>query len=105
MEDFSFSGLTTSVALTVKKNREELKGDEKLFADVCWAIQDGIVDPLVVKVSREVSARRLPLVVCGGVSANAELRRRLTQKCATVYFPPMKHCIDNGAMIVYVDAR
>jgi N6-L-threonylcarbamoyladenine synthase len=105
MEDFSFSGLKTSVALMVKKNREELQGDEKRFADMCWAIQDGIVDPLVVKVSREVNARRLPLVVCGGVSANAELRRRLTQKCPTVYFPPMKHCIDNGAMIAYVAAR
>jgi N6-L-threonylcarbamoyladenine synthase len=105
MDDFSFSGLKTSVALMVKKNREELKGDEKFFADMCWAIQDGIVDPLVVKVSREVNARRLPLVVCGGVSANAELRRRLTQTCRTVYFPPMKHCVDNGAMIAYVAAR
>jgi N6-L-threonylcarbamoyladenine synthase len=105
MDDFSFSGLKTSVALMVRKNREELRGDEKLFADVCWAIQDGIVDPLVVKVVREVNARRLPLVVCGGVSANAELRRRLTEKCRAVYFPPMKHCIDNGAMIAYVAAR
>ena len=105
MDDFSFSGLKTSVALLVKKNRDEIFADPKVLADVCWAIQDGIVDPLVNKVSREVQARKLPLVVCGGVSANAALRQRLTEKCRKVYFPPMKHCIDNGAMIAYVAAR
>ncbi len=105
MDDFSFSGLKTSVALMVKKHRDEIQNDPQLFADVCWAIQDGIVDPLVVKVSREVKARKLPLVVCGGVSANSALRKRLTEVCPQVFFPPMKHCIDNGAMIAYVAAR
>ena len=105
MEDFSFSGLKTSVALMVQKNRDEIHKDPKIFADICWAIQDGIVDPLVVKVSREVQARKLPLVVCGGVSANVALRKRLTETCPKVFFPPMKHCIDNGAMIAYVAAR
>ena len=105
MEDFSFSGLKTAVALMVKRNREEIHADPKVFADVCWAIQDGIVDPLVNKVTRELQARKLPLVVCGGVSANAALRQRLTEKCRKVFFPPMKHCVDNGAMIAYVAAR
>ena len=105
MEDFSFSGLKTAVMLMVKKNREDLFSNSDVFADACWTIQDAIVDPLVTKVSREVSARRVPLVVCGGVSANAALRKRLTERCPKVYFPPMKHCIDNGAMIAYVAAR
>jgi N6-L-threonylcarbamoyladenine synthase len=105
MDDFSFSGLKTSVSLMVKKHRDEIHNDPQVFADVCWAIQDGIVDPLVVKVSREVKARKLPLVVCGGVSANGALRKRLTEACPKVFFPPMKHCVDNGAMIAYVAAR
>jgi N6-L-threonylcarbamoyladenine synthase len=105
MDDFSFSGLKTAVALMVKRHRQEIHASEDVFADVCWAIQDGIVDPLVKKVSREVSSRRLPLVVCGGVSANMELRERLTEKCQEVYFPPLKHCVDNGAMIAYAAGR
>jgi N6-L-threonylcarbamoyladenine synthase len=104
-DGFSFSGLKTAVLRLVERNREELRRDEGVRAEMCWAIQDAILDPLVLKTVREVSARRLPLVVCGGVSANAELRRRLTERCAKVYFPPIHHCVDNGAMIAYVAGR
>lgn len=105
MDDFSFSGLKTAVALMVKRNREAIASDPAVFAEACWAIQDAIVDPLVKKVSREVATRRIPLVVCGGVSANKELRHRLSARCKEVHFPPLKHCVDNGAMIAYVAGR
>ena len=105
MDDFSFSGLKTAVSLLIKRNREEIFSSPEVFAEVCWTIQDSIVDPLVTKTAKEVKERKLPLVVCGGVSANSALRRRLSEKCSPVYFPPLKHCVDNGAMIAYVAAR
>jgi N6-L-threonylcarbamoyladenine synthase len=43
--------------------------------------------------------------VCGGVSANRELVRRLEAQCPKVYVPPIRHCVDNGAMIAYLAAR
>jgi N6-L-threonylcarbamoyladenine synthase len=105
MEDFSFSGLKTAALLLIQRNKEATASDPQVLADVAWAIQDAIVDPLVVKTVREVNERNVPLVVCGGVSANTELRARLQQKCRAVHLPPLKHCVDNGAMIAYVAGR
>lgn len=105
MAGFSFSGLKTAVSLLVKKNSSEISSDPTVMAELCWTIQDAIVDSLVHKTVREVEARNLPLVVCGGVSANQELRRRLSAKCPRVVFPPLHHCVDNGAMIGYVAGR
>jgi N6-L-threonylcarbamoyladenine synthase len=105
MEGFSFSGLKTAVSLLVKKNQGLLSEDPSARGEICWVIQDAIVDALVNKTVKEVKARGLPLVVCGGVSANRELERRLREKCREVYVPPLKHCVDNGAMIAYLAAR
>lgn len=105
MEDFSFSGLKTAVLLLIRKSQEALASDPSALPEMCWTIQDAIVDALVVKTVREVKKRRLPLVVCGGVSANSELRRRLQEQCPEVHVPPLKHCVDNGAMIAYVAGR
>jgi N6-L-threonylcarbamoyladenine synthase len=105
MEGFSFSGLKTAVSLLVKKNQAVLSEDSSARDEICWVIQDAIVDALVNKTVKEVKARGLPLVVCGGVSANRELERRLREKCREVYVPPLKHCVDNGAMIAYLAAR
>lgn len=105
MEDFSFSGLKTAVSLLIQRNQDVIRRDPRAAADVAWAIQNAIVDALVVKTVKEVSARRLPLVVCGGVSANRELKNRLQAACREVHVPPLKHCVDNGAMIAYVAGR
>jgi N6-L-threonylcarbamoyladenine synthase len=105
MEGFSFSGLKTAVSLLVKRNAELLSSDPQALREAAWVIQDAIVDSLVHKTCKEVLARRLPLVVCGGVSANQELQRRLRSSVAQVYVPPRVHSVDNGAMIAYVAAR
>lgn len=105
MEDFSFSGLKTAVLQLVNRHRRELQEEPSLLSELCWTIQDAIVDPLVRKTAREVRSRGLPVVVCGGVSANAELRRRLQAECPRVHVPPLRHCVDNGAMIAYVAGR
>lgn len=102
---FSFSGLKTAVLLMVKKNAELIVSDPTVRGEMCWVIQDAIVDALVHKTVKEVTSRKLPLVVCGGVSANQELKRRLEAVCPSVYVPPTEHCVDNGAMIAYLAAR
>jgi N6-L-threonylcarbamoyladenine synthase len=105
MEGFSYSGLKTAVSLLVKKNAELLAHDADARGEAAWVIQDAIVDSLVHKTRKEVALRKIPLVVCGGVSANKELARRLRAEVPEVYIPPLAHCIDNGAMIAYVAAR
>ena len=106
ISDFSFSGLKTAVMLLIQRNAALLESEPAALAEIAWAIQNAILDPLVVKTSREVKRSGLPLVVCGGVSANRALRERLRNECGEkVYVPPMKHCVDNGAMIAYTAAR
>lgn len=105
MHDFSFSGLKTAVLLLIKRNAEEVAANPATLGELSWAIQDSIVEALVHKTMKEVTARNVPLVVCGGVSANQELRRRLQAACPQVFFPPLQHCVDNGAMIAYVAGR
>ena len=102
---FSFSGLKTAVLLLVRRNAHILAADPSARGEICWVIQDAIVDALVHRTTREVVARKLPLVVCGGVSANKELVLRLKAQCPQVYVPPIRHCVDNGAMIAYIAAR
>lgn len=101
IDSFSFSGLKTAISLLVKKYEQELRGDESVLAEMAWSIQDAIIDSLVHKTSKALAAEKLPLVICGGVSANKELQRRLRLAHENVYVPPLQHCVDNGAMIAF----
>ena len=107
--DFSFSGLKTA-ALTLKRKLEADNAfDNQARADVAVAFQAAIVDVLV---SKSLAALRdnamTRLVVAGGVGANKSLREKLTQAAtrrgATVYYPPLELCTDNGAMIAFAAA-
>ncbi len=100
--DFSFSGLKTAALLCVRKHAM----DERLRADVAASFQQAVVDVLAGKCLRALEATGLPrLVVAGGVGANAVLRERLLREAArvgaTVHFPPVRLCTDNGAMIAF----
>lgn len=100
--DFSFSGLKTFALNTHKKNIN----DAQTRADIARAFQDAVVDTFVIKCRRAIRETNLnKLVVAGGVSANTELRKRLTEmgkkENAQVYFPGLEFCTDNGAMIAY----
>jgi N6-L-threonylcarbamoyladenine synthase len=48
------------------------------------------------------------VVLGGGVAANTDLRRRVTERAASAgaraYIPPLASCTDNGAMIAYAGA-
>lgn len=98
--EFSFSGLKTAVLHAVRGR--ELT--ETLKADVAWAVQDAIVATLTAKSLRALKETHMQtLVVSGGVSANRELRRRLTSAVGSVggcvYYPRIEFCTDNAAMI------
>ena len=110
--DFSFSGLKTSVLYWLKERGLYGNGlaspkDDKLLSDICASFQVAVVDVLVEKTIRAAEKFSVKDVcVAGGVSANSELRRRMTDEAERhglrVHFPKMEFCTDNGAMIAYV---
>ena len=104
--DFSFSGLKTA-ALTRIRALGAL--DEATRADLAASFQEAIVDVLVAKCMSALESESLDrLVVAGGVGANSLLRERLaanaSERGATVFFPPLRLCTDNGAMIAFAAA-
>jgi N6-L-threonylcarbamoyladenine synthase len=75
-----------------------------LKSDVAHAVQEAIVETLVVKALRALEQTGLDvLVVSGGVSANRTLRTRLAEivgrRGGRVYYPRIEFCTDNAAMI------
>lgn len=108
--DFSYSGLKTYALTTVQQHSKEGELDKQTIADIAVAFQEAAVDTLTIKSKRaliETGAKRL--VVAGGVGANKRLREMLAQmtqsRNATVYFPRVEFCTDNGAMIAYAGAQ
>jgi N6-L-threonylcarbamoyladenine synthase len=98
--EFSFSGLKTAVLHAVRER--ELTAIVK--ADIAYAVQDAIVETLVVKALRALDETSLvTLVVSGGVGANICLRTRLTAAVGArggrVFYPRFEFCTDNAAMI------
>lgn len=100
--DFSFSGLKTFAANTIRNN----DSDEQTRADIAYAFQEAVCDTLVIKCRRALEQTGLKrIVIAGGVSANKQLRlslEGLAQKIGgAVYYPRTEFCTDNGAMIAY----
>jgi N6-L-threonylcarbamoyladenine synthase len=104
--NFSFSGLKTAV-LTRLRSLGAI--DEATRADLAASFEDAIVDVLVSKCRDALKREALQtLVVAGGVGANTKLRARLQTALgeigARVFFPPLRLCTDNGAMIAFAAA-
>ena len=102
--DFSFSGLKTAVLNLVHKHPDARR------EDVAAAFQAAAVDVLASKALKALKQTGFcRLVIAGGVSANTLLRSRLNAEVArvgaTVYYPPLALCTDNGAMIAYAGAQ
>lgn len=100
--DSSFSGLKTA-CINYVHNLEQ-KGKEIPVADICASLEHEAFTPLIEKAVRACKVKGYKtLCVAGGVSANSFLRENLTKKGEEngikVYFPEMKLCTDNGAMI------
>jgi len=99
--DFSFSGLKTAVLTAVRRATNLC---DQVRADIALGFVEAVVDVLTVKSLKALQqCGHTRLVVSGGVSANDQLRERLTREVARigaeVFFPPPDLCTDNGAMI------
>ncbi len=112
--DFSFSGLKTAVRVAYMQEIEkesyiEFRDKYRLVKDIAASFQEAIVDTLVKKCQRAMKQTSYKtLVIAGGVSANTELRHQLKMLDKkiriTTYFPELKYCTDNGAMIAFAGA-
>jgi N6-L-threonylcarbamoyladenine synthase len=104
--DFSFSGLKTYVLNTVLEHTSEKVIDEQTRADIAHAFQEAVVATMVIKCRRALEQTGMDtLVIAGGVSANTRLREELgvmAEKAhGRLYYPRLKYCTDNGAMIAF----
>lgn len=102
-DDFSFSGLKTSVRYFLRDNPGLLSDPQKV-RDVCAGVQTAIVDVLVTKAIR--AARRTGVrcvTASGGVTCNRALRRQLENACKkngfSLRLAARDFCTDNAAMI------
>ena len=100
--DFSFSGLKTFAANTIRSNGD----DEQTRADIARAFEDAVVDTLMIKCRRALEQTGFKrLVMAGGVSANRTLRAKLAEmmqkRGGEVFYARPEFCTDNGAMIAY----
>ncbi|MFP2203177.1 tRNA (adenosine(37)-N6)-threonylcarbamoyltransferase complex transferase subunit TsaD [Enterobacter ludwigii] len=100
--DFSFSGLKTFAANTIRNNDDS----EQTRADIARAFEDAVVDTLMIKCKRALEKTGFKrLVMAGGVSANRTLRAKLAQmmqkRGGEVFYARPEFCTDNGAMIAY----
>lgn len=103
--DFSFSGLKTGILYFVQRNLKENPNfiEDNLF-DICASIQHTIVEILMDKIKNAAKKTGIKHVaIAGGVSANSEIRRRLTltekHNGWTTYIPKFEYTTDNAAMI------
>jgi N6-L-threonylcarbamoyladenine synthase len=102
-DDFSFSGLKTSVRYFLRDHPRLLEDAQRL-RDLCASVQAAIVDVLVTKTIRAARRLRVGCVTAsGGVSCNRSLRQRLAVACARerilLLLAEQGLCTDNAAMI------
>lgn len=103
--EFSFSGLKTGILYFIQKNTKENPDfiKENLH-DVCASIQHTIIEILIDKLKNTVKQTGIKhIAIAGGVSANSEIRKRLTTAQKhwgwTTYIPKFEYTTDNAAMI------
>lgn len=101
--DFSFSGIKTSALNQINKLR--MQGEDIDICDFAASYQQHIANELVrntILAARNKGVRKI--CIAGGVSANSFLRNELQKqgKKYDLYFPEMKYCTDNAAMIASI---
>ncbi len=102
--DFSFSGLKTSVLYKIRDTDPKIVKSEKFIGEMCFAVQESIVDVLIKKTINAAKAYKAKAIILGGgVSANEELRKQFELKGKEekfkILFPEQKLSTDNGLMI------
>ncbi len=102
-DDFSFSGLKTSVRYFLDKH-PELLNDRQKVCDLCASVQAAIVEVLVKKTVRAATRLGVRCVTAsGGVTCNRALRRELAVACVQrglkLRLSDPRLSTDNAAMI------
>jgi N6-L-threonylcarbamoyladenine synthase len=114
--DFSFAGLKTAVRTQIERMGGLAMLTQQNKANICASFVAAAADVLCHKAYKALqkiqseyythTKRKLTLVAAGGVSANTQLRDKLNSMCAKngydIYYPPLKWCTDNAAMIALV---
>ena len=100
--NFSYSGLKTAVINYI--HNEKQRGNELNIPNICASFQDEAVTQVVSKSIYALNQFGYDkIVLAGGVSANELLRSKMDEEAekigAKVFYPPIKLCTDNAAMI------
>ncbi len=108
-DDFSFSGLKTSVRYFLRDHREALESDSSI-RDIAASVQAAIVEVLVTKTMRAANRLRVPCVTAsGGVTCNRALRQELAAACAgaglKLRLAEKNLCTDNAGIVGIVAER
>lgn len=100
--DFSFSGLKTAVINLIHRTNQ--RNEELDIPVLCATLRQKVCDILInatLKAAQRGGYTKIALA--GGVSANSELRARFEEECKQrnlkLYYPPLKYCGDNAAMV------
>lgn len=96
--NFSFSGIKTAVINLNHKNPDINK------ADLCASFEKVTTEMLIENVEKAIEETNIKKVVlAGGVAANTYIRKEFTklseEKNIQVFYPDIKLCTDNAAMI------
>ncbi|CAN5361562.1 tRNA (adenosine(37)-N6)-threonylcarbamoyltransferase complex transferase subunit TsaD [soil metagenome] len=102
----SFSGIKTRIAGHVR-DHGPLLGQAR--ADLCASFQRAVTSVLTKKLLAAAAQEGVAdVVIGGGVAANSELRRRVSEGAAArglrAHLPDKRSCTDNAAMIAYAGA-
>jgi len=102
--DMSLSGLKTAVLYTVQKI-DDL--DDNTKADIAASFQKAVTDVLIAKIKKTIDqTNRTKVIIAGGVAANKYIREEFRNLESIlnvkVYYPDLKYCGDNAAMIAFV---
>lgn len=108
-DDFSFSGLKTSVRYFLRDHPALLENPQTI-RDLCASIQAAIVEVLVKKTIRAAQREGVRCVTAsGGVTCNRGLRAALERACRqtnfTLRLADPVFCTDNAAMIAVLAER
>ena len=99
--NFSFSGMKTAVARYLECNYYKNSADVN---DICAGFQQSVIDVLIKKIVSAAEQKTVEkILIGGGVSANTEFRKQLSEICKekgiNLFSPSLKLCADNAAMI------
>lgn len=100
--NFSYSGLKTSVLTYVASQNSGFIQEN--LASIAASVQQAIIDPIIKKACQYARRNGInSILLAGGVAANSALQSQLAAKAETfgarLYFPPVKLCMDNAAMV------